>query len=114
MSWAHVGLLLLGLALAGWNTWQHLGRTPAARRWAGRDQPWFKARNVLVIRPLIALALLAGAATGPAAASGAATVAVGLLTLAFLVVLLAFLVLPIPIPTFAQPRWYRGTHDRRG
>ena len=79
----------------------------------GRRQPaWFKARSVLVIRPLLALVLLIGAATGPAAGSDGATVALGLLALACLVVLLVFAVFPIPIPAFAQPRWYRRSHGR--
>ncbi len=113
MNWQHAVLLLLGAVLAGWNTWQRLGRTSAARAWASSNRPWFTSRSVLVIRPLMALALLAGAATGPAARSDAATIALGLLVLAFLVVLLAFLVFPLPIPTLAQPRWYRRSHERR-
>jgi hypothetical protein len=112
MDWKHAVLLVLGLALAGWTTWQHLGRTAAARAWAVGNQPWFKARSVLVIRPLLALVLLIGAATGPAAGSGTATIVLGLLALACLVVLLVFAVFPIPIPTFAQPRWYRRSHGR--
>ncbi len=113
MKWALLVPLLLGLALAGWNTWQHLGRTSAARAWAHGNQPWFKPRSVLVVRPLIAVVLLVGAATGPAASSDAATVALGLLALACLLVLLAYLVLPIPIPTFAQPRWYQRSRGRQ-
>jgi len=112
MNLAHVVLLVLGVALAGWNTWQHLGRTAAARAWAVGDQPWFKARSVLVIRPLLALVLLIGAATGPAAGSDGATVALGLLALACLVALLAFAVLPVPIPRLVQPGWYRRSHER--
>jgi len=112
MNLAHMVLLVPGVALAGWNTWQHLGRTAAARAWAVGNQPWFKARSVLVIRPLLALVLIIGAATGPAAGSDAATVVLGLLALACLVALLAFAVLPVPIPRLVQPGWYRRSHER--
>src|SRR5215470_9178617 len=66
MNWAHVLLLLLGLALAGWTTGRRL---------------WYTSRSVLVIRPLMALVLVAGAVTGPVAGSSAATIALGLLVL---------------------------------
>jgi hypothetical protein len=114
MDWPHVASLCLGLALAGWSTWQHLGRTSAARAWADGNQPWFRSRSVLVVRPLVAVVLLVGAATGPAAGSDAATVALGLLALTCLLVLLAFLVFPIPVPTFAQPGWYQRSRGRHG
>ena len=39
MNLAHMVLLVPGVALAGWNTWQHLGRTAAARAWAVGNQP---------------------------------------------------------------------------
>jgi antibiotic biosynthesis monooxygenase (ABM) superfamily enzyme len=112
MDWAHVVLLLAGVTLAGWNSWQHLGRTSAARAWAHGNQPRFKTRSVLILRPLIAAVLILGAATGPAAASDAATVTVGLLVLVCLLLLLGYLALPLPIPAWTQPRWYRRSHAR--
>ena len=106
-------MLLAGLALAGVNTWQRLGRSPAARAWA-RGHRDFGQRNVLVLWPLIAGALLIGAAIGAAQGNDAATVPLSLLLLLTLGAWLAFAALPLRVPTFLQPRWFReGSAQRR-
>jgi hypothetical protein len=100
-------MLVAGLALAAWNTWQRLGRTSASRRWSRGLRSRFVERNVLVLWPLIALALLLGAALGPAEGSTGATVAVGLPLVVTLLLWLAYAVLPLPVPGFVKPRWFR-------
>lgn len=103
----YVLMLLGGLALAAFNTWQRLGRTPPARRWARGTHRDFAQRNVLVLWPALAVALLGGALLGAAerldlpAWPGVVLVVVGLLTW------IAFAALPLPVPTLVQPRWYR-------
>lgn len=103
----HVLMLVGGLALAAWNIWQHLGRTPAARRWTSTVQGDLTRRSVLVVRPLVALVLVLGSLTAFTTESTGANVAVAAPIALALVVLLAYLVLPLPIPRFVQPRWYR-------
>ncbi|MCW2774517.1 MAG: hypothetical protein JWN91_2843 [Nocardioides sp.] len=109
----YVVMLVGGLALAAWNVWQHLGRTPAARRWARSVGGSWTVRSVLVVRPLIAVVLVLGAATGPTSDGSGATIALGLGLAVALVLLLAYLVLPLPVPGFAQPDWYRRTPSAR-
>lgn len=109
-------LMLAGaVALAAVNTWQRRGQTPRARQWARGTHRDFAQRNVLVLWPALAVALLGGALVGGAerldlpAWPGVVLVGVGLLTW------LAYAVLPLPVPSVVQPRWYReqaGT--RRG
>lgn len=100
-------MLLGGLALAAFNTWQRLGRTPAARRWARGTHRDFGQRNVLVLWPALAVALVGGACVGAAehlgtpAWPGVVLLAAGLLTW------LAYAALPLPVPTSVQPQWYR-------
>lgn len=102
-------LMLLGsLALAAFNTWQRLGRTPAARRWARGTHRDFAQRNVLVLWPSLALALLGGAVVGAADAADLPTWPGVVLLAAGLLTWLAYAVLPLPVPTTVQPRWYRG------
>jgi hypothetical protein len=103
----HFFMLLAGLVLAAWNTWQRLGRSSAARGWARGMRRQFVERNVLVLYPLLACALLLGAALGVAEGSTGATVAVGLPLAATLLLWLAYAVLPLPVPGFVKPRWYR-------
>jgi len=106
----HLLMLVSGLALAAWNTWQHLGRSRSARSWADDRRRDVTERNVLVLWPLIALALLLGAALGLTEDSTAATVAVGLPFAAALLLWLAYAVAPLPVPRAVQPRWYRDLH----
>lgn len=103
----YVGMLLGGLALLGWNTWQRLGRSPAARSWVHDGRGGFAERNTLVLWPLIGTALLLGAALGAAPESGPARGVVGLCFLLALLLWLAYVLLPLPVPTWAQPGWYR-------
>lgn len=108
-------MLVLGAGLAAWNTWQRLGRSPAARRWARGPQPEAVRRKVLVVWPLAAVALLLGAAVVATEDAGAASVATVLPFLVVLALLLAYLVLPVPVPGFVEPRWYRAeTAGERG
>ena len=101
-------LMLLGsLALAAFNTWQRLGRTPAARRWARGTHRDFAQRNVLVLWPSLAVALLGGALLGAADAADLPTWPGVVLLAAGLLTWLAYAVLPLPVPTAVQPRWYR-------
>lgn len=97
-------MLVGGVALLVWNTFQRLGRTRASRRWA-RGHPDFGQRSVLILWPLIGVGLLLAASLD--VAEGAARTAAGLLLLATLMLWLAFAVLPVPVPRFVQPRWYR-------
>ena len=100
-------LLVGGLALVAWNTWQHLGRSPASRAWARSVQGGLKVRSVLVVRPLLAIVLLLAAATGATDGASGATIAIGLGLGLALLVLIGYLVLPIPVPRFAQPGWFQ-------
>ncbi len=111
-------MLLAGLGLAGWNAWQRLGRTPAARAWAGSLQGDWKRRSVLVVRPLLAVVLVLGAVVAwhddpGGSGGGGLAVALGLAIGLCLALLAAYLVLPIPVPGFVQPRWFRE-QSRRG
>ncbi len=103
----YIAMLIGGLGLAAWNTRQRLGRTRQARSWARGMPKEFAERNVLVLWPLLAVSLLLGAALGAAAGSTAASVAVGLPFAAAMLLWLAYAVLPLPVPWFVQPRWYR-------
>jgi hypothetical protein len=110
----HLLMLLAGAALAALNTWQRLGRSPAARRWARGTHRDFAQRNVLVLWPSLAVTLLGGAGLGAAERLDAPTwpfvvpVVVGLLTW------LTFAALPLPVPSAVQPRWYRESAGLRG
>lgn len=107
-------MLLAGLALAAWNLWQRRGRTPAARAWARGVQGDWTRRSVLVVRPLIALVLVLGAVVAWRD-DGPLVVGLGAAIGGCLLLLGAFLVLPIPVPTFLQPGWYRDpSRGRRG
>lgn len=104
----YIGMLLGGLALLGWNTWQRLGRSRAARSWVDDGKGRFAERNTLVLWPLLGVALLLAAALGPAQdSSGPASVVFGLLFLAVLLLWFGYLMLPLPVPRWAQPAWYR-------
>jgi len=100
-------MLLSSAALAAFNTWQRLGRTPAARRWARGTHRDFAQRNVLVLWPSLAVALLGGALLGAADAADLPTWPGVVLLAAGLLTWLAYAVLPLPVPTAVQPRWYR-------
>lgn len=100
-------MLLGGLALASFNTWRRLGRSPAARRWARGTHPDFAQRNVLVLWPAIAVALVGGALTGATERLDLPSWPGVLLRAVGLVTWLAYAVLPLPVPSFVQPQWYR-------
>ncbi|MCW2845769.1 MAG: hypothetical protein JWN22_3685 [Nocardioides sp.] len=106
---ASVVMVLGGLALLAWNTRQRLGRSRSARAWAGPRTTSFARRNVLVLWPLIGVALLLAGALVLARGSSAAT-PLGLLLLAALALWLAYAVLPLPVPGWLEPRWYRPLH----
>ncbi|MBL0749816.1 hypothetical protein [Nocardioides baculatus] len=112
MTMIYVLMLLGGLALAGFNAWQRLGRTPDARRWARGTHRDFAQRNVLILWPALAVALVGGSLVGGAEAAdlpawpGVVLLAVGLLTW------LAWAALPLPVPAAFQPRWYRERSPR--
>ena len=101
-------MLIAGLGLAAWNTWQHLGRSPAARSWSRSIKGSWGVRSVLVVRPLIAVVLVLGALAGWVSTDSAVYVVLGLGIGVALILLLAYLVLPIPVPRAAQPAWFRG------
>lgn len=103
----HVLMLLAGAALAAVNAWQRLGRSSAARRWARNTHRDFAQRNVLVLWPLISAALVVGAAIGLADRVAGAAVPLSLLLMLLLGTWLAFAALPLPVPRFVMPRWYR-------
>lgn len=110
----YVLMLLGGLALATVNAWQRRGRTPRARQWARGPYRDFAQRNVLVLWPALAVALVGGALLGATerldlpAWPGVVLVVAGLLTW------LAYAALPLPVPTAVQPRWYREQVAPRG
>lgn len=110
----HVLMLLGGLALAAVNTWQRLGRSPAARRWARGTHPDFAQRNVLVLWPSLAVTLLGGAGLGAAQRWDWTAWVFVVLVLAGLVTWLVFAALPVPVPRVVQPRWYRDRSGTRG
>lgn len=112
MTLGHLVMAMAAVALAVWTTWQHLGRTPASRSWASSVQGSLTRRSVLVVRPLLVVVLLSGAATGLVDSSTTTAVAVAVPAVAALVTLMAYLVLPLPIPAWAQPGWARTTTGR--
>ena len=113
MDITHLLVLLAGVALAAWNTWQHLGRSEAARSWADSVQGGLKVRSVLVIRPMLVIVLVAAALVGPTSdADGTRLWVSGPMVLALLVAV-GYMVLPLPVPAWAQPRWFRERRSRR-
>ena len=103
----YVVMLVLGLGLAAWNAWQRLGRTSDARGWASSTQGAWSHRKVLVLWPAISIALVCGSGFG--LAERGAMVA-GMLSVGFalaMLVFFAYLFLPLPVPRFVQPSWYR-------
>lgn len=100
----------VGLAVAVWNAWQRLGRTPRARAWSRNLRPDV-ARNVLVLWPLFALACLLSGVVGWAP-DGPVLGAAILVLLVTLLTFLAYLLLPLPVPGFVKPRWYADPQRR--
>ncbi len=100
--------LVLGIALAGRYFWQHRGRTLAARRWVYRTQRWYSARDVLVVRPLMAAVLLSTGVFGWLPPRHPVTNVLVLVALVCALVVFAYLILPLPVPAWAKPDWYRG------
>ena len=110
----YVLMLVGGLALAAWNLRQRLGRTPGARAWSRSVQGSMHERAVLVVHPLLVVVLVLGALLPLVDGSTAGTVVLALPVAAALVLLLAYLLLPLPVPGFAQPGWYRRPRGTRG
>ena len=110
----HVLMLLGGLGLIAVNVWQRLGRSSRARQWSNGPHRDFAQRNVLVLWPALAVALVGGSTLGAAELldlptwPGAVLVAAGLSTW------IAYAVLPLPMPSAVQPQWYRDKVGPRG
>ena len=101
-------LMLLGaVALAAVNVWQRRGQTSRARQWARGPYRDFAQRNVLVLWPALAVALVGGALLGAAERLDLPTWPGVVLLGAGLLTWLAYAVLPLPVPSAVQPRWYR-------
>ena len=109
----HVMMLLIGCALAGWNAWHFLGRSPRARAWA-RSLQDEQPRQILVAWPLLSLALLCGAVLGVTDDATAASRVASLLLLASVVLALAYFMAPLPVPGWLRPQWYVDTRTQRG
>ncbi|HEV2798063.1 MAG TPA: hypothetical protein VGV65_10630 [Nocardioides sp.] len=108
-------LMLAGaLGLAAVNAWQRRGRTPRARQWARGPYRDFAQRNVLVLWPAVATALVGGACIGLAERVEVPSWPGVVLALLGLLTWLAFAALPLPVPAFLQPRWYRDSVAPRG
>lgn len=105
-------MLAIGLAMAAANTWQRLGRSSAARRWARGTHPDFAQRNVLILWPSVAVALVAGASLGAVQRLDAPTWPAVLPLVLALGVFLVYAVLPLRVPSLLQPRWYREQPGR--
>lgn len=110
----YVLMLALGLAMAAWNAWQRLGRTPDARAWAFSMEGKWSHRRVLVLWPALASALVCGSGFGVAergsVLSGILAAGLALAMLVFF----AYLFLPLPVPRFVQPTWYRRRSKAAG
>ena len=100
-------MLVVGLWLIGWNTWQRLGRTPTARSWADPDLDRWYHRKVLVAWPGLAFTLLCGAGLGVAPRESLPAYLLALGVVAGLLVFFAYFFLPLPVPRALQPEWYR-------
>lgn len=96
--------LLVGLSVAGWNTWHRLGRSQRARAWS-RSPHEATRRGVLVLYPLFAVACVSGSIVGLTPDGPAETLAV-LVLLAALATFLAYFLTPMPTPGFVKPTWY--------
>jgi hypothetical protein len=103
----YVLMLLGGLALAAVNTWQRLGRSPRARRWARGTHRDFAQRNVLVLWPALAVALVGGALLGAAEQLDLPSWPAVVLVVVGLLTWFAYAALPLPVPALVQPLWYR-------
>jgi hypothetical protein len=100
-------LMLLGaVALAAVNVWQRRGQTSRARQWARGPYRDFAQRNVLVLWPALAVALVGGALLGAAERLDLPTWPGVVLLGAGLLTWLAYAVLPLPVRSAGQPRWY--------
>ncbi|MGH3350803.1 MAG: hypothetical protein ACRDPS_09080 [Nocardioides sp.] len=101
-----IALLLVGLGLAAWTTWRHLGRTPRSRSWAtGPAAGGAGEVYVLIHQPFgAAFAIELGLAMLVPRDSGAFAF-VALLFFPIAVAYVAFMILPTP--PFLKPRWYR-------
>jgi len=102
-----VVVLVPGVLLCAWGTWQRMGRSPAARRWASAASP--KARkDAMFSRPfggfaLIMTGLVETLFQWPVTAVLASVLWIGSAVIAF-----AFGgLLQVPHPRWLEPRWYR-------
>lgn len=106
-------MLLAGCALAVWDTWHFLGRSPRARAWSRSSQD-DKPRQILVAWPLLSLVLLCGAVLGVADDLAPLRNAASLLLLVSAVLAVLYLAFPLPVPGWLRPRWYDGVMAQRG
>jgi hypothetical protein len=107
MPVANIVMLVAGLALTAWTTYQHLGRSPGARDWSRAGPRTLTEKTTLVVHPLMAvICVLGGIANDTIDPSGAGAVLWGVVA-ACLLVLGTFILLPVPVPDVAKPRWYR-------
>lgn len=109
----HVFMLLSGCALAAWNAWHFLGRSPRARTWARSPQD-DKPRQILVAWPLLSLSLLCGGLLGVTDDLAPVRNAAALLLLASALGALLYFAFPLPVPGWLRPRWYDGVRAQRG
>jgi hypothetical protein len=120
VDWEPILSLVVGLAMGARYVWLFLGRTRAARSWAWRHTylPWTESfnspRGVLVVRPLFALFCLLLPALVFTSGTDAVAVVLGLLFLPCMVLCLAYMILPLPVPKFVQPQWYRRYREYQG
>lgn len=107
MPVANVLMLVAGLALAAWTTYQHLGRTRGAREWSRGGPGTMTEKSTLVVHPLLAaICVLGGIGNDVVEPAGLGALLWGAVA-ACLLVLGVFILLPISVPDFVKPRWYR-------
>ncbi|MBD8869723.1 hypothetical protein [Nocardioides donggukensis] len=99
-------MIVGGLVLLAHNLWQRRGASASARRWTSSYQGHLKHRSVLLVRPLVAVVVLAAGVVAAGVPSYVAQVLAVLVVLS-LILLVACLILPAPIPRWVQPAWYR-------
>lgn len=98
--------LVGGVVLAVWSIWQHRGRSAAARAWTHDWMGSFKVKSVLVLRPLLVVVLILGGLMPLASHWMPVQAVFSLLILVSLAGIVAYF-LPLPVPSFAMPKWYR-------
>lgn len=109
----HILCLVGAVALGAWTVRLRRGQSAAARAWAREPRGSMDQLAPLVVLPMVTVALLAAAASGLTPDGSTAERLVMLLLLAALVVGIAYAMLPIPVPRFTTPRWYRDQRPPR-